>query len=454
MKEKFSVFYEQGKVDFDNLDDSVLVVLDANILLHFFRYSEDSKMKLFGALEKVKDNIFVPYHAAVEYHFGRQVVDRSNDKNKEKLERKLVEEKDKFATVVKDAIKTYGNNIRSKDEESVREEILARFSEKFNKFWDDFTNNDLIKETSLISDNSDTLVKIGNLLDSKVGERLDNLETIEKEGANRYENMIPPGYMDLKEKEGKIRSFGKYKYNQMYGDLILWHEIIEYCKKNPSIKHVFLVTDDQKEDWVYQLNGKTIGARVELKQELYEETKAKFDIMGTNTFLINVIKQEDMIKKAESTFSSSINFYDQVIRNESTHYIHKHNFKNWFIRNTGDSKKTKVLDNIFFISKVLLSEQNKYIGSNSEKNEFTLKLKLVFEQAFDFYEKQVEEFLHDFAKTADSHIYEVLVREIKDIYTLYHRYKSEDQTIDIVKEIDIIIGRIENSEIFKLVGLI
>lgn len=43
MKEMFSVFYEKEKVNFDNLDESIVIVLDANVLLNFFRYSEVSK---------------------------------------------------------------------------------------------------------------------------------------------------------------------------------------------------------------------------------------------------------------------------------------------------------------------------------------------------------------------------------------------------------------------------
>lgn len=454
MKDKFSVFYEKDKVDFDNLDDSILIVLDANILLHFFRYSEKSKNKLFEALEKVKTNIFVPYHAAVEYHFGRQSVDRSNDKNKEKLKRSLNEEKDKFASGVKDAIKTYGNNIRSKDEESVREEVMKKFTNKLNQFWSDFSEKDLIEETSLISDNSHTLVKIGALLDSKVGARLENIGAIEKEGENRYKNMIPPGYMDLKEKEGKIRSFGKYKYNQKYGDLILWYEIIEYCKKNTNIKHVFLVTDDQKEDWIYQVDGKTIGARVELKQELYEETTAKFDIMGTNTFLINVVKQENMVKKANLSFSSSINFRTKKLSNESVHYINKHGYKNFFTDMTEINEAPKHLENVFYISKTILFDLNQFTGSDSERIELTSDLKLAFDQDFDVYEIKLNDFLRTFGKTADRHIYEILINEIEDIYTLYQRYRFLDQAVDMVKEISLIINRIENSNIFKLVGII
>lgn len=74
----------------------------------------------------------------------------------------------------------------------------------------------------------------------------------------RLENKIPPGFMD------------KNKDSNKYGDVIIWHEIIENCKIRNINKALFL-SSDVKKDWVYSpdkiiLNGK----------ETYNNSKTKY----------------------------------------------------------------------------------------------------------------------------------------------------------------------------------
>lgn len=61
---------------------------------------------------------------------------------------------------------------------------------------------------------------------------------IVREGRFRYENSIPPGYKDG-ENDKKIGF-------QVYGDLIVWKEILRYAKKEK--KPVLFICDDMKED--------------------------------------------------------------------------------------------------------------------------------------------------------------------------------------------------------------
>lgn len=68
------------------------------------------------------------------------------------------------------------------------------------------------------------------------------------EGDVRNSHRLPPGFKDSGKPENK------------YGDLIIWYEILDESKKNPTIKtatgedtprHVLFVTNDEKSDWVY-----------------------------------------------------------------------------------------------------------------------------------------------------------------------------------------------------------
>ncbi|MGL9743301.1 PIN-like domain-containing protein [Enterococcus sp. DIV1368c] len=310
MKSQFEVFYERSNIDFNSLDESTLIVLDANVMLNFFRYSEEGRQQLFKALGSLKANLFVPYQAALEYHFSRQSVDRANSKNIDTLEAKINSAKNDFIDTVSNALKEYGETIRSTDEETVRETVLEEFKDSFSNFFDDFKSNSLVKETGLIKKDSNIAIKLAEILEGKVGKKFnkEEIEEIEKAGEERYKKKIPPGYKDT-EKGNLIRVFGEYKYKQKFGDLILWKEIIRYCEDHKELNRVFFVSDDVKEDWLFETKGETVGIRAELKQELFEASGATIEIFRTSKFLNEVFGNEKSIVKIkkEATDISAIN---------------------------------------------------------------------------------------------------------------------------------------------------
>ncbi|MBI5953308.1 MAG: HNH endonuclease [Chloroflexi bacterium] len=94
----------------------------------------------------------------------------------------------------------------------------------------------------------------------------------------RYERKQPPGYSDANKsqedkEENKKRDTYIHKnlaFKRIYGDLILWRELIEECKR-VSAKYIIFITDDEKEDWWWIINSmgkKTIGPRPELIDEI------------------------------------------------------------------------------------------------------------------------------------------------------------------------------------------
>jgi len=74
----------------------------------------------------------------------------------------------------------------------------------------------------------------------------------------------------------------------MYGDLIIWKQIIVKAKDD-NIDTVIFITDDVKEDWWYILdsNGKKeIGVRAELREEIYRESNiSSFEVLRTTDFM-------------------------------------------------------------------------------------------------------------------------------------------------------------------------
>ena len=99
---------------------------------------------------------------------------------------------------------------------------------------------------------------IGDLFEGRVGPPYsdEQLETICKEGQERYTLKIPHGYKD----EGKDETtlYGLSNYNcRKYGDLLIWRQIID--RATEAKKGIIFVNDDKKEDWWLIFRGKTLG---------------------------------------------------------------------------------------------------------------------------------------------------------------------------------------------------
>ena len=138
------------------------------------------------------------------------------------------------------------------------------------------------KERNLLVENAsddEILNRILSIFDGRIGDKVDDeeLSQIKKEGKERFEKSIPPGYKDDKKKNNETDD------NNAYGDLIIWKQIIKFAKGN-NVGIVF-VTHDQKEDWWNIVKGKTIGPRIELRREFLEETKQFFHMYSMNSFI-------------------------------------------------------------------------------------------------------------------------------------------------------------------------
>lgn len=108
--------------------------------------------------------------------------------------------------------------------------------------------------------------KLTEVLDGCIGDSFsdEELKAIYKEGKERYDKSIPPGYMDKKDKE-------KNGDQSLYGDVIIWKELLRRFGKSNS-DNVIFITDDLKEDWWYTFGGNTISPRYELLKEFRDIT--------------------------------------------------------------------------------------------------------------------------------------------------------------------------------------
>jgi hypothetical protein len=266
MKKLFPGYYFPTENEFSDLWGNCIFVFDANVLLNLYRYSPETREELFGILQDNSDRLWLPHQAALEYQRNRLLVIQQTADAYEGIQ-KLLE----------DSLKKFENDLHSLvgkgrhpfvNENYLIEKVSDLFSElredlvKLSQSHPDLIEDDPIQKT------------ITDLFEGKVGSpyATDQLTSIYREGKERYEKKIPPGYLDNEKDEPK-----------KYGDLILWHQIIDFAKLQ---KHsIILVTDDRKDDWWKKIKGQTIGPQPELIQEIVIETGILFYMYSADPFM-------------------------------------------------------------------------------------------------------------------------------------------------------------------------
>ncbi len=324
MRSKFPGYYKPTEHEFNELWEKGLFVLDANVLLDLFRYSDETVNTLIETIINLKNRVWIPYQVSLEYHRNLNEVLASQINSYKKTIDTLEDFKKQLEA------KRSHPFLDKKLHQEIRdfcEKFDSELSKKKNEFEQLMTENP-IKE------------RISTLLDDKVGDELDKakIEQICSDGAKRYAEKTPPGYIDSKNKQGK----------DAFGDLIIWYEIIEKAKRDDT--HIILVTGDVKEDWFLKHSGKTLGPRPELIHEFRNETKKFFYAYPTNQFLefsniyfksninLQVIEEVEKVIVEEQKWSKTSNTSEEACIPENSTII---------IGNTGTTSDTSANSTIF-----------------------------------------------------------------------------------------------------------
>ncbi|MGH1336039.1 MAG: PIN-like domain-containing protein [Aureispira sp.] len=268
MKNKFSEYYKISDAKLKQHWENDIFCFDANVLLNLYRYTPKTRDAFFDLLEKIQDRIWITYQAAYEYQKNRLVVISAQKKAYTEIRETLLKKKNEIETVLNKFKKhpyLHANNLKLQIESAF--EAISKDLDKLEKKHPDFLTDDPVWD------------KLTVLLDGKIGDDFlpSNLEKWYKEGKKRYDEKIPPGYMDASEKKNAAK-------RSLYGDVIVWQQVIEKAKEIES--SIIFVTDDLKEDWWYKFKGKTISPRPELFREFKKNTEGKrINIYQADRFL-------------------------------------------------------------------------------------------------------------------------------------------------------------------------
>jgi len=279
MKEAFPEFFVEEPIRQQELWKTCLFVLDTNVLLDLYRFSDSSRDALFKVMESLGDRLWIPYQVAFEYFENRlKVIEDQTDAYAKSING-LKAAKEKFNSGSRHPF--------------VSEEVFNKFIESYDLMIKELEDNRK-KYLSFIEDDA-IKTRIGSLLNGKVGGAYseDQLHEISVEGEKRYLEGVPPGFQD----GGKMPDATTNKLKlKKFGDLILWKQIIE--KAAADSKSVVLVTGEKKDDWWLKSDKRLVSALPALSKEFMLAVKKDFYLYATDTFLL---KANDYLKQNTSS---------------------------------------------------------------------------------------------------------------------------------------------------------
>jgi hypothetical protein len=257
VKSTFPGYYRPTDEEFSQLWKDCVFVPDANVLLNLYRYTPTTREELFGVLEQLQDRLWISHQAASEYHRNRVTVIADRLRTEQEVHSALTKAEQQISEVLKQA---------SRHPFMDREAIFGRIRCLFSTVSEELRTG--ASEYRELLHDDPTLERIAALFDGRVGPPYPDksnggnssssrtVESICREGKTRYDQKVPPGYADGKDKPEP----------RCYGDLIIWLQTIDYARETK--RPVILITDDSKEDWWLEAHGRTIGPRPELLGEM------------------------------------------------------------------------------------------------------------------------------------------------------------------------------------------
>ncbi|WP_336092874.1 PIN-like domain-containing protein [Leeuwenhoekiella sp. CH_XMU1409-2] len=358
------------------------IVFDSSALLSFYGYTDRISEEYFNKIFKaLKGRLWLP--AQVLYEF---------EKNREKV---ITKPKGEYLSLIKSVKKDGGylNTIQShlalirKNSNSIQgqiktlcertlkddkhphieqksigkfKEVLKAFEanlEILNEGYENLLNttqnqiDEKIKELDEKSKSDNFRERLDKHFTYGASYSYDKMLEIIKEGRFRYENEIPPGYKDEKDKIGF----------QMYGDLLLWFQIIDYAQNEQ--KPIIFVTNDVKEDW-WQQDGNGQNSNIPRHELLYEFKDKSGQkiwfytidrlIYKSNQFL-NTEVSEEVIEEIKNVNISSIDqewldlLQDALDNDEDVRANHRYKYKGrslgtWLVGIAQRNKEDKKLE--------------------------------------------------------------------------------------------------------------
>ena len=259
MRKSFFEYYPLSDDQYKQLGENALVVFDANALLHAYRLPLEASNQWLKLIEALKGRLWLPHQAALEYQQNRISVltgYKSLEVELEDLVQETISKLKKQSHLIK---RTRGMNWHEINE------VADRFASDLRQLIGNASHS-AVDLDDAVDAKDDIHERLSAVFEDSIGDEPneDWLNEIYKQGKERYQLKIPPGWRD-NSKDGNRRK---------YGDLIVWSQLLEYASENNHA--VVLVSEDRKEDWVRKQAGRTFGPLPDLRREFEEQVHQPF----------------------------------------------------------------------------------------------------------------------------------------------------------------------------------
>ena len=273
-----------------DLWNTATFVFDTNVYLNLYRYTGKTRELLLSALSRLQERLWMPNQVAREYM-----------KNRKKI---ILETNNQYDTLQAEAGK-FIEDCRSSLKLDKNDNDLAELHEHIIS-WIDTSKKKYIAASA--PNNDPILDQLLKIYENNVGSAFSDsdIQTIEAEGKKRYAAEIPPGYKDSGKQKGN-------NLNNIYGDYIVWKQILDYAASEK--KDIILVTNDQKEDWWEIVLGQTMGPRIELKKEFFEQTSQRFHMYSMRGFITRFEHGNNV--EVDSETIDEIEFFSKIIHHKT-----------------------------------------------------------------------------------------------------------------------------------------
>jgi PIN domain-containing protein len=250
-----------------------IVVVDTNVLLDAYRYTDTAREELFAALRALGERLWVPHQVALEFHRNRSKVIASHGDAYSEVATAITDVKKQHDEDLNRRIREFANRV-ALDEPTLNDLLnlvewnSAALVERINGMRaahgvsDSFLREDPV------------LKKLQGLLEGRVGDPLskDDENAARQEAQRRIDEGRAPGFKDATKADP-------------CGDYLLWHQSLLEAKRRSL--PLMLVTRDGKADWFLKMKGKSLGALPELVAEALEVAGVDFVAIPTKSFLLH-----------------------------------------------------------------------------------------------------------------------------------------------------------------------
>lgn len=273
---------------YELLDDNEChIFIDTNIISQLYRLNDDARKDFYNWVNTLPSRFHIPVWVIHEYskkvYSNKGKEEYLSELSKINSIRKELESISPFVKAYIGDSLLVGTVYQSKKADLILD--FDNVNSVLNKISTAINSNNISNHLNKVHSEIEKLN--GCILKSNIFEII---KTLKDYGCTRYEHEVPPGFQD------------NIKKTNIYGDLIIWKEILEYCTQN-NIKKAILISRDSKPDIVYTPQEQYIGTRKaspnekvniaheSLVHEFYTKTSSEeFFIIDFKTLVKNVAR--------------------------------------------------------------------------------------------------------------------------------------------------------------------